>query len=239
MPYRELGGGVPEFWGRKSKYTEGTDFLGTPPNHMDLVRESMRTLFFHSLVLYTFVPCLFRSCDRSHVIMIKICPGELRFDCADKRPLSPDVFDINGGTMYHFPITAVTSILNRVTGVVLSGGPVVRSFIVTHYIHAAQNLTISYSHIASRCLDSYGRPGADRRPRSCRRYDRSVAGAVHGGQVRPRLPLVVPLLGVRCDPTALPSLHYCATEVAGLNITVPPSLLHAGASGTSSGTTQT
>ena len=37
---RELGGGVPEFWGRKSAYTEGTEFLGTPKNHMDLIGES-------------------------------------------------------------------------------------------------------------------------------------------------------------------------------------------------------
>lgn len=27
---------VPEFWGKASPYTEGTGFLGTPPNHRDL-----------------------------------------------------------------------------------------------------------------------------------------------------------------------------------------------------------
>lgn len=31
------GGGVPEFWGRESKYHGGTEFLGTPENHLDLV----------------------------------------------------------------------------------------------------------------------------------------------------------------------------------------------------------
>ena len=30
------GGGVPEFYGRPSHYTEGTDFLGTPPDHLDV-----------------------------------------------------------------------------------------------------------------------------------------------------------------------------------------------------------
>ncbi len=27
---------MPEFWGRPSKYTAGTNFLGTPKNHMDV-----------------------------------------------------------------------------------------------------------------------------------------------------------------------------------------------------------
>ncbi|GAB4822966.1 hypothetical protein N2152v2_010012 [Parachlorella kessleri] len=31
------GGGVPEYWGRDSPYHGGTDFLGTPKNHLDLV----------------------------------------------------------------------------------------------------------------------------------------------------------------------------------------------------------
>lgn len=31
------GGGVPEYWGRDSPYHPGTDFLGTPKNHLDLV----------------------------------------------------------------------------------------------------------------------------------------------------------------------------------------------------------
>lgn len=30
------GGGVPEFFGRPSHYTEGTDFLGTPTDHLDV-----------------------------------------------------------------------------------------------------------------------------------------------------------------------------------------------------------
>ncbi|KAK9810451.1 hypothetical protein WJX72_010894 [[Myrmecia] bisecta] len=31
------GGGVPEYWGKPSAYTEGTDFLGTPPDHLKKV----------------------------------------------------------------------------------------------------------------------------------------------------------------------------------------------------------
>lgn len=33
------GGGVPEFWGRDSPYHPGTEFLGTPKNHLDLVKK--------------------------------------------------------------------------------------------------------------------------------------------------------------------------------------------------------
>ena len=40
----------------------------------------------------------------------------------EKRPLSPDVFDIDGSsTHYKFPVVALSSITNRVTGCVLSG----------------------------------------------------------------------------------------------------------------------
>lgn len=69
---------VPEFWGRPSEYSPGTDFLGTPPDHLKLV---------------------------------------------EKRPLSPHVFDIDGKSFhYKQPWGAVTSILNRATGVSLSVG---------------------------------------------------------------------------------------------------------------------
>jgi succinate dehydrogenase (ubiquinone) cytochrome b560 subunit len=77
---RFLGGDkVPEFWGKPSPYTDGTDFLGTPKNHMELV---------------------------------------------DKRPLSPDVFEVDSAVKphYKFPYGAITSITNRVTGVVLTTG---------------------------------------------------------------------------------------------------------------------
>lgn len=40
---RAHGGGVPEFWGRPSSYTEGTDFLGTPKNHLDVSSDAMLT----------------------------------------------------------------------------------------------------------------------------------------------------------------------------------------------------
>merc|ERR1711959_474720 len=33
---RTIGSWIPEFWGKKSKYTEGTEFLGTPENHLDV-----------------------------------------------------------------------------------------------------------------------------------------------------------------------------------------------------------
>lgn len=40
-----------------------------------------------------------------------------------ERPLSPDVFEIDQPTMhYKFPLGAITSILNRVTGVMLTAG---------------------------------------------------------------------------------------------------------------------
>lgn len=39
-----------------------------------------------------------------------------------KRPLAPDVFELGGGTHYKFQSNAISSIVNRVTGVVLSCG---------------------------------------------------------------------------------------------------------------------
>lgn len=33
---RQHGGGVPEYWGRDSPYHGGTEFLGTPTNHLDV-----------------------------------------------------------------------------------------------------------------------------------------------------------------------------------------------------------
>lgn len=69
---------MPEYWGRDSPYHPGTDFLGTPKNHLDLV---------------------------------------------SKRPLSPHVFDIDYKQMhYKFPLGAISSVTNRVTGVMLSVG---------------------------------------------------------------------------------------------------------------------
>ncbi|KAK9916571.1 hypothetical protein WJX75_004345 [Coccomyxa subellipsoidea] len=75
---RQHGGGVPEFWGKDSPYHPGTDFLGTPKDHLDRVKH---------------------------------------------RPVSPHVFE-EGGTKFHYnmPINAVTSIMNRATGVALTVG---------------------------------------------------------------------------------------------------------------------
>lgn len=37
LDHRFIGGDkIPEYWGRPSPYTEGTDFLGTPPNHHEV-----------------------------------------------------------------------------------------------------------------------------------------------------------------------------------------------------------
>lgn len=67
---------MPEFYGRPSHYTEGTGFLGTPKDHLDL---------------------------------------------AAKRPVSPHVFEIDGKSMhYKMPVNAISSIINRATGVALS-----------------------------------------------------------------------------------------------------------------------
>lgn len=67
---------MPEFYGRPSHYTEGTGFLGTPSDHLDL---------------------------------------------AAKRPVSPHVFEIDGKSMhYKMPVNAISSIVNRATGVALS-----------------------------------------------------------------------------------------------------------------------
>lgn len=77
-PLRNIGSWIPEFWGKKSKYTEGTEFLGTPENHLDLIK---------------------------------------------KRPISPDVFGIDGITPhYKMPVAALSSITNRVTGVGMTVG---------------------------------------------------------------------------------------------------------------------
>uniref|UniRef100_A0A7S2VUX9 Succinate dehydrogenase cytochrome b560 subunit, mitochondrial n=1 Tax=Chlamydomonas chlamydogama TaxID=225041 RepID=A0A7S2VUX9_9CHLO len=38
--FRGIGGDkIPEYWGRPSAYTEGTNFLGTPKNHLELINK--------------------------------------------------------------------------------------------------------------------------------------------------------------------------------------------------------
>lgn len=39
---RHHGGGVPEYWGRDSPYHPGTEFLGTPKNHLEVRRPQPR-----------------------------------------------------------------------------------------------------------------------------------------------------------------------------------------------------
>ena len=82
---------------------------------MDLIRE-----LFLTLCLQPLLPC-------SPVALFHLTPSHLTRahlppPLAGRRPISPDVFDINGGTHYAFPITAITSIINRGTGIVLSSG---------------------------------------------------------------------------------------------------------------------
>lgn len=87
-------GGVPEYWGKPSPYTEGTAFLGTPANHAEVCITSASRHKVHP------APQLVR-----------------------KRPLSPDVFEIDGkSTHYHFQSNAISSIANRITGTILSFG---------------------------------------------------------------------------------------------------------------------
>ena len=70
---------MPEHWGKKSKYTEGTGFLGTPADHLELTA---------------------------------------------KRPLSPDLFKVGTTATPHYkmPPTALSSIVNRLTGLAMTGG---------------------------------------------------------------------------------------------------------------------
>ena len=70
---------MPEHWGKKSKYTEGTGFLRTPADHLELTA---------------------------------------------KRPLSPDLFKVGTTATPHYkmPPTALSSIVNRLTGLAMTGG---------------------------------------------------------------------------------------------------------------------
>lgn len=42
---RNIGSWVPEYFGKKSKYTEGTDFLGTPKDHQQVLCNAMHQQF--------------------------------------------------------------------------------------------------------------------------------------------------------------------------------------------------
>jgi len=99
--FRGIGGDkIPEFWGRPSQYTEGTAFLGTPRDHLELIK---------------------------------------------KRPLSPDVLEIDGKQPhYKFPLGAISSIANRATGVALSVG-----FIGAGYFSLTGSLPGIISSVAS------------------------------------------------------------------------------------------
>jgi succinate dehydrogenase (ubiquinone) cytochrome b560 subunit len=92
---------VPEFYGKPSPYTSGTGFLGTPTDHLEVGGWLLLAIHFSKLLpAYT--------CYSQRVA---------------KRPVSPHVFEIDGkGTHYKMPINAISSIVNRATGVALSVG---------------------------------------------------------------------------------------------------------------------
>ncbi len=126
---RSIGAqGVPDEWGQPK--TGGTQFLGTPANYSELlrkrpispdlfgvegVRRSQRSL-----------QCCSRQAPKAFLAeRSSATPGRaakavrtLRLESADCTvPLRRA-----GGTHYKFPPVALSSITNRVTGVVLSGG---------------------------------------------------------------------------------------------------------------------
>lgn len=113
---RQHGGGVPEFWGKDSPYHPGTDFLGTPKDHLDV------SLFQDRIAAHVCI-CVWRT------QFLRLSSASIHFTSCTYlqrvkgRPVSPHVFE-EGGTQFHYkmPINAVTSIMNRVTGVALTVG---------------------------------------------------------------------------------------------------------------------
>jgi hypothetical protein len=104
---RYIGGDkIPEFWGKPSAYTEGTDFLGTPKDHLEvgIVMGNGQTYML----------------ERHLTPACRLC---VLLQSLKKRPLSPDVLEIDGKSLhYKFPWGALSSITNRATGVALSVG---------------------------------------------------------------------------------------------------------------------
>lgn len=95
---------MPEYWGRDSPYHGGTDFLGTPANHMEASNPRINS---QPLTVLQQV----RAAASPAVQLVA------------KRPLAPDVFEIDGRQPhYKFPAAAISSITNRVTGCLLSVG---------------------------------------------------------------------------------------------------------------------
>ena len=111
---RQHGGGVPEHWGRDSPYHPGTNFLGTPPDHLEV-----RAGRLH-IVPPTFIP--FNHCTAVPSLAMLHTVSHL-VQRVKKRPVSPHVFEADGSKFhYAMPINAITSILNRATGVALTVG---------------------------------------------------------------------------------------------------------------------
>jgi succinate dehydrogenase (ubiquinone) cytochrome b560 subunit len=98
------GGGVPSEWGQPK--TGGTQFLGTPTNYMQLLKTRPVS------------PDLF-GVEGAEEWSEQRCARA----CFPSTSGSHEVpTPTPGGAHYKFPPVAVSSITNRVTGVVLSGG---------------------------------------------------------------------------------------------------------------------
>lgn len=94
--------------GRDSPYHPGTEFLGTPKNHLEVGS--------HCHTCGNLLAVETRGHD---------APVLTHFSSqlVAKRPVSPHVFEIDGRQPhYKFPIGAISSITNRATGVMLSVG---------------------------------------------------------------------------------------------------------------------
>ncbi len=112
---RQHGGGVPEHWGRDSPYHPGTSFLGTPPDHLEVRAGVLQTPPNPT-------SRAFRRPTNTHLhLLLQIVSWLVQR--VKKRPVSPHVFEADG-TKFHYamPINAITSIMNRATGVALTVG---------------------------------------------------------------------------------------------------------------------
>lgn len=144
---RHHGGGVPEYWGRDSPYHPGTDFLGTPANHLD-VRATLPAMLLAvpptQMPCSPWLPCMQSCClcwharhksagvPRTPEDSTDSCCAHLLLQLVAKRPVSPHVFEITGvQPHYKFPLGAISSITNRATGCMLSVGACMALFCCT------------------------------------------------------------------------------------------------------------
>ena len=133
---------MPEFWGKDSPYHPGTDFLGTPKDHLDvsgvasydakipcsLLCSTCSNLLVLQHASYSCALCDFMVTDTLYV----------RVQRVKHRPVSPHVFE-EGGTKFHYnmPINAITSIMNRATGVALTVGELTEAALLQKQTYTA------------------------------------------------------------------------------------------------------